>query len=156
MRNVALAMGRAGQRQPVAVVQPQDRYADCAAISAEIEANKQKVPNSSWQGLKAGQNVAAVAAAAGAQAPTKELGKELCGAALRDGRITQGVGWERGVLALRSLEPNAFDNFVSIGGRADDGDRHPRAPGFQLHGIADLERHFRPRIPRALDWPHGQ
>jgi hypothetical protein len=41
-------------------VQPQDRYSDCAAISAEIEANNQKVTElGSEQGLKVGQNVAA-------------------------------------------------------------------------------------------------
>jgi hypothetical protein len=68
MRNVGLAMGIAvivgacaGRApQPVAVVQPQDRYADCAAITAEIEANNQKVTElASEQGLKIGQNVAA-------------------------------------------------------------------------------------------------
>jgi hypothetical protein len=68
MRRVALAIciaaaagacaGRAPQ--PVAVVQPQDRYADCAAVTAEIEANNQKVSQlASEQGLKVGQNVAA-------------------------------------------------------------------------------------------------
>jgi len=44
--------------QPVAVVQPQDRYSDCAAIAAEM--NNQKVTElASEQGLKVGQNVAA-------------------------------------------------------------------------------------------------
>jgi hypothetical protein len=68
MRTVAVAMGIAvtvgacaGRApQPVAVVQPQDRYADCTAITAEIEANNQKVSElASEQGLKVGQNVAA-------------------------------------------------------------------------------------------------
>jgi len=40
--------------QPVAVVQPQDRYADCAAIIAEVQANNQKDRRSrrrrGWQG----------------------------------------------------------------------------------------------------------
>jgi hypothetical protein len=41
-------------------VQAQDRYADCTAITAEIEANNQKVKElASEQGLKVGQNVAA-------------------------------------------------------------------------------------------------
>jgi hypothetical protein len=41
-------------------VQPQDRYSDCTAIAAEIEANNQKVTQlASEQGLKVGQNVAA-------------------------------------------------------------------------------------------------
>ncbi|HEY6257265.1 MAG TPA: hypothetical protein VIY51_15890 [Xanthobacteraceae bacterium] len=68
MRRVALVVGLAvavgacaGRApQPVAVVQAQDRYSDCAAISAEIEANNQKVQElASEQGLKVGQNVAA-------------------------------------------------------------------------------------------------
>ena len=46
--------------QPVAVVQPQDRYADCAAVTAEIQSNNEKVKElASEQGLKVGQNVAA-------------------------------------------------------------------------------------------------
>lgn len=46
--------------RPVAVVQPQDRYSDCTAITAEIEANNEKVKElASEQGLKVGQNVAA-------------------------------------------------------------------------------------------------
>jgi hypothetical protein len=68
MRKIGLAMGIAvavgacaGRApRPVAVVQPQDRYSDCAAITAEIEANNQKVTElASEQGLKVGQNVAA-------------------------------------------------------------------------------------------------
>jgi hypothetical protein len=41
---VAIAVGVCAGRapQPVAVVQPQDRFADCTAITAEIEANNQK------------------------------------------------------------------------------------------------------------------
>jgi hypothetical protein len=59
---MALAVGACAGRapQPVAVVQPQDRYADCMTITAEIEANNQKVSAlASEQGLKVGQNVAA-------------------------------------------------------------------------------------------------
>jgi hypothetical protein len=53
------AVARGGP-QPVAVVQTQDRYADCAAIAAESEANNQKVTElASEQGLKVGQNIAA-------------------------------------------------------------------------------------------------
>jgi hypothetical protein len=68
MRTIGLAIGIAAlvsacagrAPQPVAAVQPQDRYADCAAIAAEIEANNQKVSQlASEQGLKVGQNVAA-------------------------------------------------------------------------------------------------
>ena len=46
--------------QPVAVVQPQDRYADCAAIFAQVQANNGKIGDlSSEQGGKVAQNVAA-------------------------------------------------------------------------------------------------
>jgi hypothetical protein len=40
---IAIAAGACAGRtpQPVAVVQPQDRYADCTAITAEIEADNQ-------------------------------------------------------------------------------------------------------------------
>jgi hypothetical protein len=46
--------------QPVAVVQPQDRYADCAAIIAEVQANNTKIQGlASEEGGKVAQNVAA-------------------------------------------------------------------------------------------------
>jgi hypothetical protein len=59
---IAIALGACAGRapQPVAIVQPQDRFSDCTAITAEIEANNQKVSElASEQGLKVGQNVAA-------------------------------------------------------------------------------------------------
>ena len=60
---MGLAMGVCGScraPQPVAVVQPQDRHSDCAAITAEVEANNQKVRElASEQGLKVGQTGAA-------------------------------------------------------------------------------------------------
>jgi hypothetical protein len=60
--SVAVAVGACAGRapQPVAAVQPQDGYSDCTAITAEIEANNQKVKElASEEGLKVGQNVAA-------------------------------------------------------------------------------------------------
>jgi hypothetical protein len=46
--------------QPVAVVQPQDRYADCPAIFAEVQANNKKIQDLAGdQGGKVAQNVAA-------------------------------------------------------------------------------------------------
>ena len=46
--------------QPVAVVQPQDRYVDCLAIAAEVQANKQNIQElASGEGSRVGQNVAA-------------------------------------------------------------------------------------------------
>jgi hypothetical protein len=46
--------------QPVAVVQAQDRYMDCAAVIAEVKANNATVQQlADEKGLKVGQNVAA-------------------------------------------------------------------------------------------------
>ena len=58
---LAAVTGCAGRApQPVAVVQPQDRYADCAAIFAQVQANNAKISDlSSEQGGKVAQNVAA-------------------------------------------------------------------------------------------------
>jgi hypothetical protein len=60
MLAVAL-VGCAGRDpQPIATVQPQDAYADCGMIRAEIEANNVKVKElSDEQGWKVAQNVAA-------------------------------------------------------------------------------------------------
>src|SRR4249919_1907526 len=60
MLGIAL-VGCAGRDpQPLATVQPQDAYADCAMISAEIQANNIKVKElADEQGLKVAQNVAA-------------------------------------------------------------------------------------------------
>lgn len=45
--------------QPVAVVQPQDRYLDCPEIAAEVQANNQRVQElASEEGAKVAQNVA--------------------------------------------------------------------------------------------------
>ena len=45
---------------PVAVVQPQDRYMDCAAINVEVQANNKKVTElGGEEGSKVAQNVAA-------------------------------------------------------------------------------------------------
>jgi hypothetical protein len=58
---VVSCAGCAGRApDPVAVVQPQDRYMDCAAIVAEVQANNQKVQELAGdKGLKTAQNVAA-------------------------------------------------------------------------------------------------
>lgn len=49
--------------QPVAVVQPQDRFMDCAAIQAEVLANNARVQDLAVEsGNKVAQNVAAGAA----------------------------------------------------------------------------------------------
>ncbi len=46
--------------QPIATVQPQDQTANCAALTAEIQANNVRFADlAEEQGLKVGQNVAA-------------------------------------------------------------------------------------------------
>jgi hypothetical protein len=57
---ISLAACAGRSPQPVAVVQPQDRFMDCAAISAEAQANNVKVQQlGGEQGDKVAQNVAA-------------------------------------------------------------------------------------------------
>lgn len=58
---IAALIGCAGRApQPVAVVQPQDRYTDCTAIQAEILANNKTAQGlASEEGAKVAQNVAA-------------------------------------------------------------------------------------------------
>jgi hypothetical protein len=78
----ALALGACAGRapQPVAVVQPQDQYADCAAITAEIEANNRRVNELAGEGnLKVAQNVAA--GVAGVFIPVLWFGMDWQGAA---------------------------------------------------------------------------
>ena len=57
----ATVSGCAGRApQPVAVVQAQDRFSDCTAIEAEVQANNQKLQElGSEEGAKVAQNVAA-------------------------------------------------------------------------------------------------
>ena len=58
---LAAVAGCAGRApQPVAVVQPQDRYPDCPAIYAEVQANNKKIQDLAGdQGSKVAQNIAA-------------------------------------------------------------------------------------------------
>lgn len=77
-----LALGACAGRapQPVAVVQPQDQYMDCAAISAEVQANNNRISElASEKGLKVGQNVAA--GVAGLFIPVLWFGMDWQGAA---------------------------------------------------------------------------
>ena len=77
----AMALGACAGRTPapVAVVQPQDRYMDCAAITAEVQANNNKVSElGSEQGLKTTQNV--VAGVAGFVVPVLWFGMDWQGA----------------------------------------------------------------------------
>jgi hypothetical protein len=78
---VLVLAGCAGRAPaPVQVVQPQDRYMDCAAILAEVEANNAKVQQlASDQGLKTTQNV--VAGVAGFVIPVLWFGMDFQGTA---------------------------------------------------------------------------
>lgn len=68
---------------PVSVVQPQDRYLDCKAILAEVEANNQRVSDlASEEGLKVAQNVAA--GVAGIVIPVLWFGMDFQGAASKE------------------------------------------------------------------------
>jgi hypothetical protein len=61
LRSRMIALGACAGRapQPVAIVQPQDQFSDCAAISAEVQANNNRISElASEKGLKVGQNVA--------------------------------------------------------------------------------------------------
>jgi hypothetical protein len=65
---------------PVSVVQPQDRYMDCAAIMIEVQSNNAKVQQlASDKGLKVAQNVAA--GVAGVFIPVLWFGMDFQGAA---------------------------------------------------------------------------
>jgi hypothetical protein len=73
----ATLTGCAGRSpEPVALMQPQDQYMDCAAISIEVQANNAKVQKlASDQGLKTTQNVAA--GVAGVFIPVLWFGMDL-------------------------------------------------------------------------------
>ncbi len=65
---------------PVAVVQAQDRYMDCAAISAEVQANNKRISElGSEEGGKVAQNV--IAGAAGLFIPILWFGMDFQNAA---------------------------------------------------------------------------
>lgn len=91
MRKIGFAMGVAATLsgcagrapQPVQVVQAQDRYLDCSAIVAEIEANNRKVQElGSEEGLKVAQNVAA--GVAGIVIPVLWFGMDFQGSASKE------------------------------------------------------------------------
>lgn len=68
---------------PVAVVQPQDRYLDCAAISAEVQANNRKITELGGdEGTKVAQNV--IVGVAGVFIPILWFGMDFQGAAPKE------------------------------------------------------------------------
>src|SRR5215207_5095960 len=96
----ALALSACAGRSPapVAVVQPQDRYMDCAAILAEVEANNEKVRQlASDEGLKVAQNVAA--GVAGIAIPILWFGMDFQGTAGKETAALQSRQQYLSVLA---------------------------------------------------------
>jgi hypothetical protein len=96
MRNLAIAAlaatalcACAGRSPaPVSVVQPQDRYMDCAAIMVEVQSNNEKVQQlASEQGLKTAQNVAA--GVAGFVVPILWFGMDFQGTADKETQALQ-------------------------------------------------------------------
>ncbi|AWM01751.1 hypothetical protein [Bradyrhizobium amphicarpaeae] len=77
----AAVSGCAGRAPaPVSVVQPQDRYMDCAAVTIEVQTNNAKVQQlASDKGLKVAQNVAA--GVAGLVVPVLWFGMDFQGTA---------------------------------------------------------------------------
>ena len=83
---VAGCAGRAPQ--PIAIAQPQDRFMNCTAITAEIDANNVKVQAlAQEQGFKVAQNVAA--GVAGLFIPVLWFGMDFQGAASTDAAALQ-------------------------------------------------------------------
>ncbi|MGQ0583046.1 MAG: hypothetical protein ACT4O6_14005 [Reyranella sp.] len=78
---LAACAGRAPN--PVAVVQPQDRYMDCAAISAEVQANNKKISELGGdEGSKVAQNV--IVGVAGVFIPILWFGMDFQGTAPKE------------------------------------------------------------------------
>lgn len=87
---ICAALGGCAGRTPapVAVVQPQDRFMDCAAVLAEVQANNTKVQQlASDQGLKTTQNVAA--GVAGIFIPVLWFGMDFQGTADKETQALQ-------------------------------------------------------------------
>jgi len=83
---------------PVAVVQPQDRFMDCQAVLAEVQANNAKVQQlASEQGLKTTQNV--VAGVAGFVVPVLWFGMDWQGTADKETQALQARQQYLAVLA---------------------------------------------------------
>ncbi len=83
---------------PVAVVQPQDRYMDCAAISAEVTANNKKISElGGEEGGKVAQNV--IVGAAGLFIPILWFGMDFQGAAPKEVAALQSRQQYLGTLA---------------------------------------------------------
>ena len=98
----AVLLSRCAGRSPapVAVVQSQDRYSDCLAITTEIAANNQRITElGSDQGAKVTQNV--VAGVAGLFIPVLWFAMDFQGAASADTSALQTRQQYLGALAAQ-------------------------------------------------------
>ena len=98
----ALVMGLAGcagrAPAPVAVVQAQDRFMDCAAINAEVQANNKRISElGSEEGKKVAQNV--IVGAAGVIIPILWFGMDFQNAAGKEVAALQSRQQYLGTLA---------------------------------------------------------
>lgn len=96
----SLVLGACAGRAPapVAVVQPQDRYMDCAAISAEVQANNKKISElGGEEGSKVAQNV--IVGAAGLIIPILWFGMDFQNAAGKEVAALQSRQQYLGTLA---------------------------------------------------------
>lgn len=102
---IATALGACAGRapQPVSVVQPQDQFTDCLAITTEIEANNKRVQElAAEEGLKATQNV--VAGVAGFIVPVLWFGMDFQGSASKEVAALQSRQQYLGALAQQRCQ----------------------------------------------------
>jgi hypothetical protein len=93
-----------GGAQPVAIVQAQDQFSDCAAISAEVQANNNRISElASEKGLKIGQNV--VAGVAGLFIPVLWFGMDWLGTAGTEEAALQSRQQYLATLAVQRCAP---------------------------------------------------
>jgi hypothetical protein len=103
---VALAACAGRDPQPIATVQPQDQYSDCAMISAEIQANNVKVKElADEQGWKVAQNVGA--GVAGLVIWPLWFGMDFKGAADKEGAALEARQKYLTILATERCQPQA-------------------------------------------------
>ena len=127
MLGIAL-VGCAGRDpQPLATVQPQDAYADCTMIQAEIQANNIKVKElADEQGLKVAQNV-------GGRRWTSRLASLV-----RDGLQGRGEQGRSGAPSAPAISCSAGDRSGALGRRAS-------RPSVRTDSAADCADHAAPK-----------
>jgi hypothetical protein len=140
----AAASGCAGRAPaPVVVVQPQDRYMDCAAIGIEVQTNNAKVQQlASDKGLKVAQNVAAGVAGlvipvlwfgmdfqgtADAEIQALQARQQYLAALAEQRRCGEDTGAPQKVVAETPKKPKARPKTTPVS--PDAAETAPKAPG---------------------------